>query len=372
MKIDSFKNIEELYNLYYQNKLKGRWIHLNSILSLIDSLSSVFNVNKIGSSILKKDIYSITMGNGKKKILIWSQMHGNESTGTKALFDLFNFFSLTNKFSEIRNSILSNCTIVCVPMLNPDGADKYTRGNAQKIDLNRDVIDKKADESIVLQDLLEITDPDYCFNLHDQRTIFSIGDENRPATISFLAPSENKERTLTPGRKKSMEVIVSMNDLLQRFIPGQVGRYSDEFYPTATGDNFQKMGHNTILVESGHFKDDYLREVTRKYTFLSLLKGIHVISNPPKNKRFKAYFDIPNNKKLYLDIIVKNVTFKNRNIDIGILFKEKLENSTIHFVPKIEKIKKLDDHNANKVFENSNLKFDNKKDMNTWIKNEYF
>ena len=39
-----------------------------------------------------------------------------------------------------------------------------------------------------------------------------------------------------------MDVIVAMNDLLQQMIPNHVGLYTDEFYPTATGDNFQKLG----------------------------------------------------------------------------------------------------------------------------------
>ena len=59
-------------------------------------------------------------------------------------------------------------------MLNPDGAEAYTRVNAQGIDLNRDVIDVKALESQVLQQVLKKVNPQYCFNLHDQRTIFSV------------------------------------------------------------------------------------------------------------------------------------------------------------------------------------------------------
>ena len=57
-----------------------------------------------------------------------------------------------------------------------------------------------------------------------------------------------------------MNVIVAMNSMLQKIIPNFVGRYTDEFYPTATGDNFQKLGYNTILIESGHYPNDYQRE----------------------------------------------------------------------------------------------------------------
>ncbi len=267
------------FALNFQNKIKGRWITLPNILPLIKNLGRIFTVKKIGESFLGKDIFKITFGKGEIRILIWTQMHGNESTGTKALFDLFQLFDSKNIFSEITDEILNKCTITCIPMLNPDGAENYTRLNAQEIDLNRDVLDKKALESNILYDILQEVNPDYCFNLHDQRTIFSVGKDNNPATISFLAPSENKERTITGGRKKTMEVIIAMNNMLQKIIPNQIGRYTDEFYPTATGDNFQKMGHNTILIESGHSKNDYQREKTRKYTFFSLLLGIQYIAN---------------------------------------------------------------------------------------------
>ena len=126
-------------------------------------------------------------------------------------------------------------------MLNPDGAEYYTRVNAHAIDLNRDAVDIKAKESRLLRTVLEEFSPDFCFNLHDQRTIFGVEGTKNPATISFLAPSEEETRKLTLGRKETMNVIVAMNSLLQAIIPNQYRRYTDDFYPTATGDNFQNL-----------------------------------------------------------------------------------------------------------------------------------
>jgi len=371
MNLKDLENIESCFNSFYQSQIKGRWIQLKDILPLIENLNSDFKINKIGSSYQKKDIYRISIGSGKIKVLIWSQMHGNESTGTKAIFDLFSFFESSNGFVDIKDSILKNCTLFFIPMLNPDGAEKYTRVNALNIDLNRDVIDQKATESAVLQKMLKKINPKYCFNLHDQRTIFSIGKKNNPATISFLAPSEDEKRSITVGRIETMKIIISINNYLQKFIPNQIGRYTDEFYPTATGDNFQKMGHNTILIESGHYQDDYQREKTRKYTFLSLLLGLYSISTSSDTHNFKDYFNIPNNKENYLDIIIKDVTYKNKKVDLGILFKEKLENSKLLFIPEIEKIENLNLFNANLVLHNSRLKFNKKKDVDAWVKNEF-
>jgi len=362
------KKIQDWYSKNYQHKVSGRRVILDSILPILDSLSEKFSVHKIGKSFLKRDIYKIQIGTGKTKVLLWTQMHGNESTGTKALFDLFQFLENPGDTDSIQKNILENLTIICIPILNPDGADAYTRVNAQQIDLNRDVIDKKAAESILLQDVLSEVNPQYCFNMHDQRTIFSVGATNEPATISFLAPSEDVERSLTEGRKKTMHVINSMVKVLQQAIPNQIGRYTDEFYPTATGDNFQKMGYNTVLIESGHFKDDYDREVSRKFTFFALLQGLVYISSKPESDDHLPYFQIPDNEMFYLDILLKNVYFKEQLTDIGLQFQEIVDKDGISFVPKIDKVESLSGYNANKIMDANKLRFDNEEDLLNWVK----
>lgn len=245
----------QLHSTFKESSLFGKWIHYAHISPLLSNLTNELNVSVVGSSENNVPIHSVKFGSGSKKILIWTQMHGNESTGTKALFDFLNCISHSD--NSIFKTILANCNILCVPMLNPDGSLKYTRVNADDIDLNRDAVDRKAKESKLLRSILEEFNPDFCFNLHDQRTIFGVEGTRNPATISFLAPSEEETRMLTEGRKETMNVIVAMNVLLQKIIPNHIGRYTDEFYPTATGDNFQKLGFNTILIEAGHYPHDY-------------------------------------------------------------------------------------------------------------------
>lgn len=320
--------IEQWYAANFQNELYGLRILFDDIKPLISELSDLFKVEKFGESFRKIPIYKISIGSGKKKILIWSQMHGNESTGTKAIFDLFNFFEAPGEFESIRDIILGECTIVFIPMLNPDGAIKYTRENENDIDLNRDAVNLKAGESRLLRKVLEEFDPQFCFNLHDQRTIFNVAGTTNPATISFLAPSEEVTRQITRGRTETMSVIVSMNDFLQTFIPNHVGRYTDEYYPTATGDNFQRMGYNTILIEAGHFHNDYEREETRKYNFYALLQGLLFLAKNDDYSNYESYFDIPNNDKKYYDIVYRNAKLVENNaestVDYGVLFKYKV------------------------------------------------
>ncbi len=301
--------VKNLFEQHKESSLFGKWIRFKDIESLFRKHETTFEVSQLGFSEMQKPIMQLKIGTGKKRILLWSQMHGNESTGTKALFDLFNCFSFNSKELTI---ILDNCTLLFIPILNPDGAEVYTRVNANNIDLNRDAVNRVAIESQILRKTLEDFNPHFCFNLHDQRTIFGVEGTKNPATISFLAPSEEISRALTKGRIQTMNVIVAMNELLQQFIPNSVGRYTDEFYPTATGDNFQKLGFNTILIESGHFPNDYNREFSREYTFYAILQGLFHIANHTEFDSYQAYFEIPNNKKMFFDVIHRNPDKKDK------------------------------------------------------------
>jgi len=323
--------LENIFTEHKESSLQGKWITYKDIENLFTKYTSKFEITQIGSSEENRPIKQLKIGTGPKKILLWSQMHGNESTGTRALFDLFNCFLSSTE--EQFSTILDTCTLLFIPMLNPDGAQVYTRVNANNIDLNRDAVNRVAKESKLLRRVLEEFNPQFCFNLHDQRTIFSVEGTKNPATISFLAPSEEVTRALTEGRIATMDVIVSMNKMLQNIIPNSVGRYTDEFYPTATGDNFQKLGYNTILIESGHYPEDYSREETRKYTFYSILQGVYHIANSNIFINYESYFDIPNNDQIFYDVIHR---YEDSNNDVAYQFEDKVIDGK--FVSKLNKV----------------------------------
>jgi hypothetical protein len=324
--------LETLFKEKKESSLFGKWIRFKDIKQLFKKYEANFEVSQLGTSEKEIPIYKLKIGTGNKRILLWSQMHGNESTGTKSLFDLFNcFLNATEKEIQM---ILETCTLVFIPMLNPDGAEVYTRVNGNNIDLNRDAVDRKAKESKILRGVLEEFNPQFCFNLHDQRTIFNVQNTKNPATISFLAPSEEETRGVTEGRKETMHIIIAMNVLLQKVIPNCVGRYTDEFYPTATGDNFQKLGYNTILIESGHYPNDYLREASRKYTFFAIFQGIYYIAKTTEFTSYKDYFSIPSNDKSFYDVIHR---CQNSRRDVAYQFKDQIiDNKLTSTLVKIE------------------------------------
>jgi len=331
--------IEALYLAHKEQALLHRYINNNSIKPLLDKLPKTVQVDVIGHSVLNAPIYGVKLGSGPKKILMWSQMHGNESTTTKAVFDLLN--TLTDNKAGV-NSILKDCTLYIIPILSPDGAMAYTRINANKVDLNRDAQALTQPESKVLRQVYNSFKPDFCFNLHGQRTIFSAGETQNIATVSFLSPAQDKACTITPNRKIAMEVIAVMNKALQQVIPNQVGVYDDAFNINCVGDTFQTENTPTILFEAGHYKNDYAREQTRQYIYTSLWSALqYIAANTVTGAYYKPYLEIPENGKCFLDIILRNVNIKGLKTDIGFLFVETLVNNKIEFIPNVVNIEDL-------------------------------
>jgi zinc carboxypeptidase len=349
MKIDDID-----YLSIKQNNIQGRYITYNHISKILVDFPSNFKVEKIGNSVHGSPIESITLGQGSKKIFMWSQMHGNESTTTKAVFDLINLLGTDSKLTE---GILGSCTIKVIPMLNPDGAKAYTRVNANDVDLNRDAQNRSQPESEVLRECYDTFKPDFCFNLHDQRTIFNVGATPKPATVSFLAPAQDENRSISNTRAISMQLIAAMSKQLNTLIPGQIGRYDDTFNANCVGDTFQMLHTPTVLFEAGHFPGDYEREITRRCILNALVTALKVISDGSiSDYKKEDYFDIPENKKCFYDVLIKNVHILNSNKygegdAIGILFKEVLGTDAIEFVPVIEKTGNLKGYFGHKTYD---------------------
>jgi hypothetical protein len=184
-----------------------------------------------------------------------------------------------------------------------------------------------------------------------------VGGAPKPATVSFLAPAFDEERNSSESRAISMQLIVAMNQELQKIIPNQVGRYDDGFNANCVGDTFQMLGTPTILFEAGHCPDDYERESTRAHIFKALITALQVIStNSIGAFSDEDYVKIPENNKLFFDILIKNAhrinSFSYAKQDaIGILFKETLAEDAIKFLPKIERKGNLQGYYGHKTFD---------------------
>jgi murein tripeptide amidase MpaA len=78
--------------------------------ALDDQFPQGFHYEKIGESVEGRSINLVTMGTGETKILLWSQMHGDEPTATAALFDIF-YYLLKFPDEPFVKDILDNTTI---------------------------------------------------------------------------------------------------------------------------------------------------------------------------------------------------------------------------------------------------------------------
>ncbi|TDL99670.1 MAG: peptidase M14 [Flavobacteriaceae bacterium] len=341
MRFDIHK-LDAQYHSFKVKNLENRYLPFSVLQSVIDDFhqKGEYHFEVLGYSSLGQPIYKTTFGTGEKHLLIWSQMHGNESTGTRAMFDVLSFLALD---SEISNQIKKELTITFIPMLNPDGANAYTRVNALGIDMNRDLLALSSVEINLLVSELKSKPYKVLFNLHDQRNIFNVGNTNKPATLSFLAPSQEVTREVTASRKNTMGIISLINQDLQQLIPGRIGRYTDEFYPTATGDNFQKWGYLSVLFEAGFSSvEDPDRNQTRKYNALAILSGMEHFSALSRwDDHFKGYFEIPENGQIFTDVIIRDVNLKNHpntKVDIGIQFTDEMHQEGLQKIAKITEI----------------------------------
>ncbi len=160
-------------------------------------------------------------------------------------------------------------------MLNPDGAERYARRNAQAIDINRDALQLSTPEGRVLKAVRDRLQPELGFNLHDQNRRTTVGDTGVLATISLLAVSGDAQGTLTPGRARAKRVCSAIARTLEPFVPGGIGRYDEDWNPRAFGDNVTAWGTPVVLIESGGVMPGRpLTDLTR-LNYVALLTTLH-------------------------------------------------------------------------------------------------
>ncbi len=323
--LSSVDKLNQLYGLYQEESLTQRRFKQSDILPLIEKRrnTNLFKVLRAGASIEGRPIYLVQIGTGKTKVLLWSQMHGDESTATMALMDMFNFFEANDALNDLREELLKELSIYIIPILNPDGAERFQRQNAIGIDLNRDALRLQTPEARILKTVRDEIQPTWGFNLHDQSRYYSVGDTNKPATISFLAPAFNEEKANNTVRRNAMKLIVGMNEVLQKYIPGQVAKYNDDFEPRAFGDNIQKWGTSTILIESGGHYNDREKQYIRKMNFLAIVNALEEIANSSYTRHnIMDYEAIPFNSRRLYDLLMKsvNVSLYNETFMLDLAF----------------------------------------------------
>ena len=270
-------------------------------------------VDEVGRSYANREIYQIEFGRGPLKVFLWSQMHGDEPTATSALIDMFTVLQ-KNRHKDWVKNIANALTIRAVPMLNPDGAEFYQRRSLQGIDINRDALNLETPEARLLKKLRDDWSPQIGFNLHNQNALTAAGRTNKQAAISFLVVYGDAAKTTSEGHERNKRLTSAMTSAIQPYMPGHIGRYGDEWTPTAFGDNFSAWGTPVILIETGalHGRDEMFLV---KMNFIAILTAMKSLADGSEKTFSPATYEmLPANTSGHLyNFVFRNATLVDRS-----------------------------------------------------------
>lgn len=320
---------------------------LNSFRKLLDQFEKeLYDFAPTGESVKNNPIYRLTIGTGRTKVLMWSQMHGNESTTTRSLFYFVDWF--------LKSDLLDKYQLYIIPVLNPDGLNQWTRENANGVDLNRDAQDLSQPESLILRNAFDSFKPNFCLNLHDQRTIYGSPDGLKAVQCSFLSPSANEARDITPARLAAMHVINSIVNNVKDDVKGAIGRYDDGYNINCVGDTFQSLGVPTILFEAGQSDTDYYRMSTVGVIFHALKVAVQAITTENQKEKeeiISAYEEINPIASNFADVLIENVPSGNKRVELSIMYQEILQDDQLFFSPILSGINDSNVKNAHRVID---------------------
>ena len=324
------RELFESYERYKRAEISSRRFTQADMLGWLERpvKARVVEATGLGKSAEGRTISLYTYGSGPTKILLWSQMHGDEPTATMALLDILGFFE-QEPDNELVKTIRTRCTLLIIPMLNPDGAERFTRRTAQLIDMNRDAAALRTPEARILKEIQHKDRPQFGFNLHDQEPRLTVGPTKNVTAIALLAPAWNAMRTDNESRLRAKKVAAMFANAMQFLAPGHVARYNDTFEPRAFGDNVQLWGTSTVLVESGGWPHDRDKMFLRKLNYVGLLTSLRSIAlKEYEAADIAAYESLEENSKNLYDIIVRGIELKASDevsgirVDVGINVEE--------------------------------------------------
>ena len=273
---------------------------------LQQSAPDLIRTEPIGQSVEGRSINHVWLGRGSLKVLLWSQMHGDEPTATVALLDVLDYVR-RHRDEPFVGRLLDRLELHMVPMLNPDGAERFQRRNAQGIDINRDALLLQSPEGLALKNLRDRLNPPLGFNLHNQNWRTSVGKTGQAATISLLAVSFDEARSDNAGRIRAKKVCAVLRDALEPFIPGGMARYDDAFEVRAFGDNLTKWGTSVVLIETGAYPGPAPDRMLVRVNFVGLLTAIDALASGEIDRANPArYESLPMNDSMLLHTIVSN------------------------------------------------------------------
>lgn len=267
--------------------------------------SGKLHVSRFGDSFEGRPLYLAEIGTGSKRILLWSQMHGDEPTHTAVLLDLISYL-LAFPSEPAAEEILASCTLLLLPLLNPDGAERNTRNNAQDIDINRDARRLATPEGRALQRAVDSLKPSFGFNLHNQNARTAVGSPARSVAVSVLAPPIDYDDPQTDQIRAAKQIAAAIVAEVQHDAPAMVSRYDADFMPRCFGEAIQSQGVTTVLIEAGGWPADDPSPLVELH-FHALLGALRAIASGTYHDFDVAVYDsLPrSNEHPLFDVLIR-------------------------------------------------------------------
>jgi len=264
--------IEDLWNDIPENQTSASDI-INFTYELEKS-PRITNFTEIGYSINQQPLLLLEFGNYDSTIptvYFVAAQHGNEPASVDSAYLMVRHFA--RGIPEEIDQILDNINLAILVMVNPDGRDNNTRGNANGTDLNRDHMKLMEPEGKAMHLAFHNLHPSVTVDMHEfggvGSVIFQVAAPQNPATHhDVLLASYNLESV----------VLDSIND--------EWGFGSVTNYPPTTSsqdssihrNHFAVHGSTSLLFESA-VSEEYSERV--KLQAWAALAVIDEVANNP-------------------------------------------------------------------------------------------
>lgn len=232
-------------------------------LEALDASYDTLSLEQAGESLEGRPLYSATVGEGARKLMIVTQQHGDEPTGTEAAM---HFLEWLSGDSEAAQALREQVTLTVMPRVNPDGFERWEglvageldpettidpRRNSEDIDLNRtwdssEVIDASLiPETTAVRQVVEAIQPELILDYHNQNNY--INESGKLDTMSVLWPTnDDVDPTITAT---AQQAAVAISQGLDDFDYGYLSLFPGGDTPQIARNGIAIDGVPALLIE---------------------------------------------------------------------------------------------------------------------------
>lgn len=193
-------------------------------------------VVRIGYSVMGRAIPMVAIGrdDSSVRVLILCRQHGDEPVSTQAAMRVL---AEAERGGLSTRSSLSHTQLLIVPMVNPDGAERFRRTNARSVDLNRDWIRRSQPETRAVAAVYERLAPQVVLDEHEW-------------TVSDSCGYDALETGQAAGRVARKIQAAAVTTGVERGVPLIANRVASTLDPSLAHHYFQSRGAAAFLLET--------------------------------------------------------------------------------------------------------------------------